>query len=82
MLREISDCTVIFLETNTESRYERILKRGEKQGETSLSFSEFLEEDNLPEEREIDSLKDLADVTINNDGTWEKLREQLDTLLK
>jgi len=79
-LKEEGNCIVIFIDTKTPIRYERIIKRGEKHNEASLGFEEFLEEEKLKSEVEIDSIKDIADIVIENNGTEQELKQQLDTL--
>ncbi|MDI6806922.1 MAG: AAA family ATPase [Candidatus Aenigmarchaeota archaeon] len=72
---------LISVECDSRIRYERAIKRGIK-GEAKLSYEEFLDGENLPTEQVIPETMQLADFTINNDGSFAKLHEEIDKLME
>jgi dephospho-CoA kinase len=67
--------------THPQIRYERTLKRGSKRD--LQSYEDFLRQDKTSEELfHIRETIELADYSLNNDGTLDDLHNQLDTLIK
>ncbi|MCD6591043.1 MAG: AAA family ATPase [Candidatus Aenigmarchaeota archaeon] len=71
---------LIHIECSTQTRYERIKKRGTK-GEASISFREFLKIEDAETEKAIDMIIELADLSITNDGTLEELYKKIDRMV-
>ncbi len=70
--------TVAYVEVNAETRYKRMIGRGEKHGENETTYEQFLEQHKGPTESAIPSLKQHATVTIDNNGTLEDLEKQVE----
>lgn len=61
-----------------KTRFERMKNRGEKSGETSMSWEEFSEQEQAPTEITIPSVAARAWKAIENGGTTQELEQQLD----
>lgn len=57
---------LVYIDAPTRTRYERALQRGEKEGESDMSFEEFEAEENAVTEQNIRSLREKAAVVIEN----------------
>ena len=68
---------IIWIETPVMTRYERIRLREEKFGESTLSYEEFLSQ----EDDQLTSIRDRADIIIENDGTREELLMKLAAII-
>jgi dephospho-CoA kinase len=69
-----SSFRMIFLEARPYARFERLRSR-------FSTYDEFQATDSQPVERNIDNLKQLASVTIPNDGSIESLYQRLDACM-
>ena len=78
---EYTQARVIFIEVSPQIRYERAVLRSEK-GESALSYDEFLSQDSLHTDIELPYVRTRATHIINNDGGYEALYSQLDTILR
>lgn len=77
-------CEAFFLldvECESKKRYERLKSRGTK-GEKKMSYKKFMEIDRKVTERPIKESTELADHMIDNNGSMEELKRQLDDLMK
>lgn len=75
LIRRFPKNLLIYITANTRLRYERTLSRGEKADEASVSFEQFLEEEQAANELGIPRIGALSDDIIKNEGTIEDLRE-------
>ena len=81
MLRKLNASTV-YITASPEVRYERTKTRGEKTGENTASFNEFLAQESAPTETAISSIGERdSDFRTQNDGTVDELREQVRTFV-
>jgi len=85
VLRRRSDFTLIALEAEQSTRFERSRIRGrENAAETPQQFAEEeareLNSDN-PASQQLNATHEKADVVVTNDGTLEELHRRLDALL-
>lgn len=80
-LREIPGFKLIYIETNLEKRYERIVKRGENSDDKNKTFAEFEEDQKKEAEQQIKGLKFEADFTVDNNGSFEDLYSQIDKII-
>jgi len=81
-LEKLPEFRLIAIEATVEIRYERLKKRGEKPGETELTFEEFVKSHDLPTEKTIAEVARLATEKIINNGSREDLHSQIDSLLR
>ena len=72
-ITELTDAMIIYIESSPEKRYERIRTRWEKHDEGSLTLEQFLEHEELTTEKELETIRDMADIVIENMGTKEEL---------
>lgn len=80
-LKKIATVTLLYIETDIQSCYERILKRQDKPDDSSKTFEKFEEEHTLETETRIKNIKQHADFVIDNNGTKEKLFQKIDNII-
>lgn len=71
-----------YVETSPEIRYERLTKRRQNVDDAGKTYSQFEKDAQLETERQIRDLKSRADFIINNDGTFEELKQQVDKMVE
>ncbi len=74
-------CIFIYVDASPEVRFERVRKRGEKD-ESDITFEEFLESEQRETERYVGELEPEADYIIDNSGTLEDLKNNVDKIMK
>jgi dephospho-CoA kinase len=79
-LQEMYDCKVIFIDSTDSNRWQRIKDRWEKHNESSMSFDQFLIEDWLASEQEIEEIRSIADSMIENNWNKEEFYKKLDSI--
>lgn len=82
IITHLPNFTMIFVTANEKTRYKRIITRGEKVGETELTFEEFQEHGKLSTERLIHEIGKTADFQISNDGDLGDLHKKIDEVMK
>ncbi|MFA5813442.1 MAG: AAA family ATPase [Patescibacteria group bacterium] len=80
-LKEILGFKLIHIFADREKRYERIVARGENSDDRKKTFEEFKKDHEREAEREIGEIALEAIEQIDNNGSLEKLYEQLDQLV-
>jgi dephospho-CoA kinase len=73
---------LVYVTADIRSRYERTKARKEKAGEDQTTFQQFLEEEAKLTEISIHEIGKQADFKLNNDGTAEELKKQVDEMIK
>ncbi len=68
---------IIYITADPKIRHERTLARGEKAGETTTTFEDFMKEESAPTEVDIPKIAYEADFTINNNGSFEEFKAQV-----
>ncbi len=71
-IEERTEAKIIFIDAIPEIRYEGIIERSEKQNESTLSYEQFLEQENLKTEGEMEEIRALADIVVENNGEREE----------
>lgn len=79
---QLPDFHLLYIDAPERVRYERQLLRGEKVGESDMSFEQFQEEEKTVTEVNTRSLKEKAGVAVLNNSTYEELYTQLDTFMQ
>lgn len=79
-IKERYECKVIYIESDNQTRWNRIKNRGEKDNESEMSFEEFLKEDSLKSEKELDEIRLMADIIIENNGSKESFLKQINNI--
>jgi len=81
-LEEVPHFKLIYVETDIEVRYERIVKRGENSDDAKKSFSEFEKANQDESESQIRELKNYANYVVDNNGTFTDLYKQIENIIK
>ncbi len=81
VLRQIPGFVLVWVETDLEKRYQRLVARGENTGDSQKTFEQFQKEHELETEKTILPLKELADFQINNDGELEDVYQQVEEVI-
>lgn len=74
----LPDFHLLYIDAPVELRYQRALQRGEKAGETEMTFEEFLQEETAVTETGITSLQKNAHTIFMNATSLEALYAQID----
>lgn len=72
---------LIYVSAPANTRWERVLNRGEKKDDNS-SFEKFQELDSAPTEKGIIEIAQQADFVIENNGTYDQLMQKVREVLK
>ncbi len=81
-IQELTESTLIYINTPPHLRYERSTLRSEKHDEASLTFEQFLEQEEFTPENELEIIQSFADVRIENNGTREELFRKIYSHIK
>lgn len=68
---------LIYITADLKTRYERLKKRGEKEGEEETTFEQFVSEENAANELLIPKIGKGADFKIENNGSFEELKKEV-----
>jgi dephospho-CoA kinase len=82
MFENIPGFKLIGVSTGIKKRYERILSRGEKAGETNMTWEEFNDLEKRETEQHVSKLIEKADAQIKNDESENELTLKIDELIK
>jgi dephospho-CoA kinase len=80
--RPLPNFTLIGVNADPKLRYERMKKRGEKAGETDMTWEQFEETEKASTELTIPEAMTFAQHVIMNDGTKEELEARIDEVMK
>ncbi len=81
-LRHMEGFVFIFVDADFDTRYTRVVTRGENASDTTKTVAQFLKESEAEAEARIRSLRDIADKIIENNGTMEELQEKIEEILR
>ncbi len=81
-LRPMPGFFLIAIAADERTRYERIIQRGENSDDRQKTFADFAREGQQEAERHIAEVAATADCHLDNNGTFEQLHQQLDTMLQ
>ena len=82
LLSQLPNFYLIYVTADIKKRFERSRLRGEKEGESSMTFADFKKEEKKPTEIEIANIGKEAFFKINNDKTFDKLFKQIENIIK
>ena len=80
-LKKIAGFKLIYIETDMQKRYERIILRGENSDDMKKTFEEFEKDHQREAERQVKNLKNKADFMIDNNGSFDELYNQIDKII-
>lgn len=70
-----------FVDASVEERFARAKGRGEKAGESTMTFEEFVAEESAVTESHMDVMRSKAQQVLENDGNIDELYAQVEGLL-
>jgi dephospho-CoA kinase len=73
---------LVYVTADLKIRYERTKERHEKDGEDKATFKQFLEEEGKLTGVSIHEIGKQANFKLNNNGTAQELKKQVDKMLK
>lgn len=82
VLKELPNFFLVYVTATPQMRYERILKRGEKAGETDQNFEQFMEEEKRPTEVTITEIGKVANFKLENSGSIEDLHSKMGAIME
>lgn len=80
-LKDLEGFKLIFIDTNIENRYERIIKRNENADDATKTFEDFKKDNEQESESQILDLKNVSSIILDNNGNLEELYKQIDSLV-
>ena len=82
LVKSMKENISIYITAEQDLRYKRLKQRSEKVGETGLTWQQFLEEEKSKAETNIPSLGKKADLKIENNGSLEEFKKNIETFFK
>ena len=77
-LRGIPGFHLLYVTADPKVRWQRSVKRAEKVGEADMTFEQFMAEEQAPTETSIADVAREAEITIDNNGTFDELHVQVE----
>jgi len=81
-LKKVPGFHLISVDASPEIRYDRLIKRNENKGDSEKTYEQFLADEKLETEASIPSVMTQAEVTINNNGNFEELYQQIEVIMQ
>lgn len=81
-LEKNPDFFLVSIEADAETRYRRVVARAENPGDAKKTFERFLADEKEEADAEIPSVMEKARTKIDNNGTAEDLKKQLDKIVQ
>ncbi len=80
-LKRLDGFYLVAVETDQKIRYARLVKRAENEGDVGKSYEQFLEEEQKEAERQIPEVMSKSDYKVENNGGYDELYKQVDSLI-
>jgi dephospho-CoA kinase len=77
LLKKFPNHKLVYITANPKFRFERLKSRGEKVGESEMSYEQFLKEETAPNEVLIAEIGADADLKIVNNGSIEEFDQEI-----
>lgn len=77
LLKKFPDSKLVYITADPKLRFQRLKQRGEKDGESEMSYDQFLEEEKAPNELLIAEIGANADTKISNNSNIENFEEEI-----
>lgn len=81
-LKELPHFKLVYVETDLEVRYKRIVKRGENADDAKKTLNEFEKANQDESESQVRDLKNYANYVTDNNGTFVELYKQVEDIIK
>jgi len=81
-LQELPGFNLVKIETDSKTRYNRLIARTENKDDGRKTYEEFLSDEQQEAELEIPKVMAGAKLSLNNDGDFENLYKQIEEILK
>lgn len=72
---------LVYVTTDSKTRYERIVSRNQNPGESDISYEQFLESEKSEADISIKDVSKQANFTIENNGSIENLYNKIENIL-
>lgn len=82
LLKTFPNSTLIYITADPKLRFERLKQRGEKDGESNMSFEQFQEEEQAKNELLIPQIGSKADFKIANNTSIEDFKKEVEKFYK
>lgn len=80
-LKGLPEFKLVYVETDMEICYERLIKRNENAGDSEKTFEQFKKDHEADADSRILELKEIANYLIKNNTTYEDLYGQVDEII-
>jgi uridine kinase len=77
MIKSFPQHLMVYIKASPEIRYNRLINRNEKVGESEMSFEQFMKEEQAITEQFIPEIGQQADFIIENESTLEDFEKQV-----
>lgn len=81
-LSQVPYFKLIYVDSDIQTRYERVTKRNENPNDAKKTFEEFKQDNEDESELQIRDLKSYANYVVDNNRTYQELYKQVDEILK
>src|SRR3989338_1692790 len=81
-LNELPNFFLVKIDADPKSRYERMVKRNENEGDDKKTFEQFLKDHEAEADRLVPSVMATAKHAIDNNGSFEDLYKQVDEIVE
>ena len=81
-LKELDNFFLVSIEAEAEIRYQRVVERNENPGDDKKTWEDFLVDERAETEQQIPETMGQANFTINNNGSWDELWQEIHNLVK
>ncbi len=80
-LEKIPGFKLVRVVTDPKIRYNRLVERNQNLGDNKKTFEDFLADEQLETEQTIGEIMHKSDLEINNNGNFDTLHEQINSLI-
>jgi dephospho-CoA kinase len=81
-LSQVPYFKLVYIDSDVQTRYERVTKRGENPDDAKKTFEEFNRDNEDESESQIRELKNYANYVVDNNGTFADLYKQIENIIK
>jgi dephospho-CoA kinase len=80
-LRDLPNFILVYIDADIHTRYDRVVRRAENASDKDKTFEQFEKDHEADTEMTIPPLKNLAQVIIENNGTFEDFHQKIEALI-